>query len=352
MAMAELLLFALHVLVSYIGSGAVAAALLLKWNDRLELPRGPLLVLGLGMGPFMATLALYYLFLFWPGVPAGVAVAWVLVLALMGGWAAGVGRRRLLQLVGEAWSAVKRPPELFILLGILVLMSAGAVVLAHKPLVDHDALEYGVQGRIFLRDRAMAYAHHRFDASTGFYYVGLHGFAYPLLFTWEGLVNGLLGVSSDLWTRSSSLYNGGLLLALVWNLLRRRDTVLALAGTVTLALAQGVLFLFLVYHLDGCRILLFTAAVALFVAVLQRPSASRAWLFGGICGAQAFIHSVGAILGGCMLVLLPFFLPGPWRERLLLVLRSALAMLLMGGIHYVLDVFLGTGWIFKDILWF
>jgi hypothetical protein len=113
-----------------------------------------------------------------------------------------------------------------------------------------------------------------------------------------------------------------------------------------------VLFLFLVYHLDGCRILLFTAAAALYVALLQRPSPSRAGLFGGICGAQAFVHSVGAILGGCMLVLLPFFLSGPWRERLALVLRSTLAMLLMGGIHYVLDVFLGTGWIFKDILWF
>jgi hypothetical protein len=255
-------------------------------------------------------------------------------------------------LLRRGLQALKRPPDLLAFLGILALMVAGCVVLAYKPLVDHDALEYGVQGRIFLRDRALAYAHHRFDPSTGFYYVGLHGFAYPLLFAWEGLVGGLFGLSSDLWTRSSSLYNGGLLLALVWSVLHRRDATLALIGTATLALAQGILFLFVVYHLDGSRILLFTAAALLFMAVLDQPSISRGWLFGGVCGAQAFVHSVGAILGGSMLLLLPIFLAGTWRRRMTLTGVASLAFLLGGGLHYVLDVLLGTGWIFKDILWF
>lgn len=352
MAMGELLLFALHVLVSYAGFGAVMASLLLKWNDKLQLPRGGLLVLGLGLGPFMATLVLYYAFLLWPGVPSGVAVAGVIGLALSGWRFAGEGRARLKAVVRQGILALKRPPDLLAFLGILTLMAAGCVVLAYKPLVDHDALEYGVQGRIFLRDRALAYAHHRFDASTGFYYVGLHGFAYPLLFAWEGLVDGVFGVSSDLWVRSGSLYNGGLLLALTWTVLRRRDAALALIGTATLALAQGALFLFVVYHLDSCRILLFTAAALLFMAALEQPSNARAWLFGGVCGAQAFVHSVGAILGGGMLFLLPFLMAGTWRRRSAVTGIACTAFLLFGGLHYVLDVFLGTGWIFKDILWF
>ncbi|MBK8949151.1 MAG: hypothetical protein IPM68_09940 [Flavobacteriales bacterium] len=64
--------------------------------------------------------------------------------------------------------------------------------------MDHDVLEYGVQGRWFLDTLEATYQRLRFDAVSGFYYVGLHGFSFPLLFTWEGLWERLTGATATL----------------------------------------------------------------------------------------------------------------------------------------------------------
>jgi hypothetical protein len=45
-------------------------------------------------------------------------------------------------------------------------------------------------------------------------------------------------------------------------------------------------------------------------------------------------------------------IPGTLKDRLVAALRFAFFFLAAGGIHYPMDVFLGTGWIFKDIIWY
>jgi hypothetical protein len=335
-----------------LASGGAVAAYLLGRNQGLQLPEWPLVLAGMALGPYLTTLVLYYTLALWHGVAPFVLALLPLLLfvALMRG--AGHGRQRLVQLWAGIPARLKDPSLWPFVLGTLFLAVVTALFLVNKPLVDHDVLEYGVQGRIFLHDRAIVYQRFHFDAASGFHYVGLHGFSFPLLFTWEGVWAALAGVRTDLWARSITMWYAWLLIAFCWSLLRRVDRWGAVFGCIALTAPIGFLFLMTIYHLDSYRIFFFTASLAAYVALLQRPSQDRLLLFFALAGAQAFIHSVGAILAGVMLAVLVFALPQAWGTRLQWLFRGVGVMLLMGAIHYVADVFKGTGWIFQDIMWY
>ncbi len=348
----EALELALLVLVTNLASGGAVAAFLLGRNERLLFPEWPLVLVGLGLGPFLTTLVLYYTLALWNGVP--VLVAWLMPLLFFAlvAWMAGAGRGRLLTLLANIPASLKDRSLWPFLAGTLFLQLVTVVILWNKPLVDHDVLEYGVQGRIFLRDRAITYQRFRFDAVSGFHYVGLHGFSFPLLFTWEGLWGALLGVRSDAWVRSITMWYAWLLIAFCWSLLRRIDRWAAVFGGIALTAPIGFLFLMAIYHLDSLRIMLFTCAMAAFVAVLRAPSKERVLLFGALAGAQAFVHSVGAILAGVLVAVLLFALPIRWDKRVGWLAQGLGMMLLFGAVHYLVDIVSGTGWIFQDIIWY
>lgn len=350
--MMEMFHFVTLFLLTNVVYGAVVAAFLLGRNDRLLLPAWALILVGLALGPFFTTLVLYYALALWHGIPPLVLV--ILPTLFFAGLAANAGEGW-----SRLWKAAQSIPKAlmdrslwFFLLGSAFLMFIAAVFLTNKPLTDHDVLEYGIQGRIFLRDLAIVYQQHHHDPVSGFYYVGLHGHSFPLLFTWEGLTSGFVGLRSDLWVRSITMWYGWLLIAFLWSILRRMDRWVAVAGSIAIAVPVGFLFLLTIYHLDSYRIFFFSAALAAFVALLQAPSRDRLLLWAVLCGAQAFIHSVGAILAGALWLVLLFFLPFAWGKRLKWMLGAAAVMLVTGAIHYVADVFLGTGWIFQDIIWY
>jgi hypothetical protein len=159
-------------------------------------------------------------------------------------------------------------------------------------------------------------------------------------------------VRTDVWVRSITMWYGWLLIALCWALLRRIDRWATVPAGITLTAPIGFLFLLTIYHLDSFRIMLFTCAVAAFVALLQRASRERMLLFGALAGAQAFVHSVGAILAGVLVAVLLFALPVRWTVRINWVAQGVGMLLLFGAVHYVIDIVLGTGWIFQDIIWY
>jgi hypothetical protein len=350
--MMEAVVLVLLVGVTNLASGGAVAAFLLGRNDSLRLPAWPLALTGLALGPFITTLVLYYTLVLWHGVPTFIALLLPLFAFAVLIRAAGQGRRLLRELVAGIPGALKDRTLWPFVAGTLFLMLVTVVFLVNKPLVDHDVLEYGVQGRIFLRDRAIAYQRFQFDAASGFHYVGLHGFSFPLLFTWEGLWGALPGVRTDIWVRSITMWYAWLLIAFCWSLLRRVDRWAAVAGGVALTASVGFLFLMTIYHLDSFRIMLFTCAVAAFVAVLQAPSRVRVLLFGALAGAQAFVHSVGAILAGVLVFVLLFALPVRWNSRINWLAQGVGMLLLFGAVHYLVDIVLGTGWIFQDIIWY
>ncbi|MCB0769866.1 MAG: hypothetical protein KDC00_05620 [Flavobacteriales bacterium] len=344
--------FVVLMLLTNIAFGLITAALFLRFQDRLRLPVGPLALTGLGLGPFLLSVVLYYALLLFPGIPRpALLVLPVLAFGLLA-WIAGPGWGGLRGWITELMRALRDPSIWLFLLGSAGLLVVTVLFLANKPLVDHDVLEYGVQGRIFLRDGAIRYSQFRFDEASGFHYVGLHGFAFPLLFTWEGLWAWVLRAPSDLWARSITMWYGWLIIVFVWSVFRQVDRWMAVAGSIALAASVGFLFLVTIYHLDSFRIFFFTTSMAAFVALFRAPSRARVLLLAVLCAAVGFIHSIGAILCVVLWGVVLLLLPVPIMQRLRWTVPAVGVMLLLGGVHYVLDVLIGTGWILQDIIWY
>ncbi|MCB0810619.1 MAG: hypothetical protein KDB96_15185, partial [Flavobacteriales bacterium] len=332
--------------------GAVTAAWLLRWQPRLFLQELPLIIVGVGLAPFLVSLVLYYALMLLPGLSAPAYVALVALPMVLLAATAGSGWARLCTMLGRIVRGFPDPTMWLFWLGSLAVVAIGVLLLLNKPLVDHDVLEYGVQGSVFLRDKTIQFVRHRLDPATGFYYVGLHGFSFPLLFTWEGLLGEVFGVHGDAWSRSITIWYSWLSIALAWSLFRVARPWLAVAGALAMTLPLGFLFLIMVYHLDSYRIFLFSAVMAALVAAFRESTSARWLLLGTLAGAHAFVHSLGAILGGILVLVVVLVSSGGIAERLRPVLWMIGPLLLAGGLHYVLDTFLGTGWIFKDIIWF
>lgn len=350
--MSEAVLFTLLTLLTNVLFGAISAAFLLRLNQRWAYPPWPLALIGLGLGPYLMSVMLYYPMALWEDLPVPVLIAFPVLFFAALAWQAGKGWSILVDLLGTIQRLLADRSMWFFLLGSAMIMFITIIFLANKPLVDHDVLEYAIQGRIFLRDGHIPYDQFRFDASSGFHYVGLHGFSFPLLFTWEGLLGNVFGVSSDLWARSMTMWYGWLLVAFVWAILRGIDRWVAVAGGIALTSSLAFLFMFTVYHLDSYRIFFFTVSVAAFIALFRAPSLERALFLALLCGAVSFIHSIGAILTGVLWFVVAVMLPVPLLQRSKWIAYCIGVMLAAGAVHYVVDVLFGTGWIFQDIIWY
>lgn len=339
-------------LLSNLLFGAVLAAFLLRRVGSGALGPVGTVLLGFGLAPFTISWVLNLVLLLLPDRPHAVAIAPVLLAFAAMALAAGNGWSVLWSIMRSAVSGLARPslwPYLFFSAAILF---GTALMITYKPLVDHDILEYGTQGKRFLRDMAVRYERHHYDASTGFYYVGLHGFSFPLLFTWEGLLRGLLNDHGDAWVRLQTPWTAWLTVSFLWAWVRRWDQWLAVwvAGAFTLTL--GFLYLNTIYHVDPVRLFLFTASMALFIAVLRQPEPRILLLWGAVLGAHALTHSLGMILSPFMVLCFLISVQGTLAQRLRWSLVVVGPFLLAGGFHYVLDMTIGTGWLLKDITWF
>lgn len=332
--------------------GAVSSAFLLRWETRFGIGRPATVLLGLGLAPFMVTWVLWVLLTVFPGMSRPLAIACVIGVFALLAMRAGDGWRALVAFIRSLPHRSGDRSMWFYLFFLGTMLFGSFIMLTYKPLVDHDILEYGTQGRIFLRDMAVRYEKHHFDASTGFYYVGLHGFSFPLMFTWEGLVRGALGDHGDAWVRSLTPWYALLLVSFMWAVLRRFNVWVAVWASGAFALTIGFLYLNTIYHVDPMRLFLFAASLALLPNVIGTPTYPVIVCWGGVLGAHAMVHSLGMILAPFMLLAAWLFLSGPILRRTVQVFTATVPFIIAGGAHYLLDVWCGTGWLFKDITWF
>lgn len=332
--------------------GAITGAFLLRWEHHFGIGRAATVLLGLGLAPFLVTWLLWVLLAVSPGMAHLPVILIVVGAFVVMAWAAKEGWRALFAFVALMPRRLKDPSMWFYLFFLGAMGFGSFIMLTYKPLVDHDILEYGTQGRIFLRDMAVRYEKHHFDAATGFYYVGLHGFSFPLLFTWEGLVRGLVGDHGDAWVRFLTPWYALLLVSFVWAVLRRFQVWVAVWASGAFALTIGYLYLNTIYHVDPMRLFLFTASFALLLQVVRRPSTAAIVCWGTLLGAHAMVHSLGMILAPFLLLAGWLFLSGPILRRTVQTSIAAALFVMAGGLHYLLDVCCGTGWLFKDITWF
>lgn len=214
-----------------------------------------------------------------------------------------------------------------------------------KPITDHDALIYVAQGKVFFDDLAINYGPERFHEANSYYYIGQHAFTYPLQLTWERMINQVIGVESDIFFRHISLFYFVLMLALPYYWLRKVNARLGFLAVVLLFTA-GVNWNSLMYqNLDTFRIFLFAVMVIFMLRLVRKVNKLHVLGFGLFAGLAAGVHSIGMMLAAMAGLVLVLFMRGNFvRERLPAWGMAAVLIVLFGGLHYLLDLTIGTGW--------
>lgn len=218
-----------------------------------------------------------------------------------------------------------------------------------KKITEHDTLEYATQGKVFYKDKYIKYSKHRYDDESGFYYVGLHGFSFPLILTIEKMTNNFLN-SEDLLFRSVNSFYGILILCLTLIIISEYASwKYAIIVLIAVLLNYGFFETIMKYHIDNYRVFFVILSFYLLLK-LQNDNTYFLWLFYSlILGAMANIHSLGFMISIIELSSLLIFLQEKWIDKIKKALFGFTLMMIFGGVHYLIDVFWGTGWIFKDI---
>lgn len=218
-----------------------------------------------------------------------------------------------------------------------------------KTITEHDTLEYAVQGKVFYNDKSISYSDHRYDEQSGFYYVGLHGFTFPLLATTERMMNDVAGFNGDQYFRSVNMFFGFLIAFFLYVYLNRYSLMLGVLATLSLVICYGFFETFFKYHIDNTRIFYLLAAIFMLMEYIKSSRISTLILFSILLGLQVNSHSLGALMGMIELFVLFLFVQGSILSRMKTVALASGIVLIFGGVHYVLDVMIGTGWIFQDL---
>jgi lysylphosphatidylglycerol synthetase-like protein (DUF2156 family) len=82
---------------------------------------------------------------------------------------------------------------------------------------------------------------------------------------------------------------------------------------------------------------------------IKQPKFLTLILFGIILGLQVNSHSLGALLSIIEIAVLFLFAQGNFFQKVKFAVIAVLIVILAGGVHYLLDVATGTGWIFQDL---
>lgn len=355
----NLISFLLLFFLTNIFFSVVICSVFLKFKSNKNSPK-ELLLYSLAAGPALTSILLYYLLLLMPGLPYFFYIGAILVFF---GGLAFFSRRNVpipIHIVTDyisKWKFINKSTSdkwdryypLLFFISIAYYMVLGIKNVVIKPITGHDMLEYAIQGKIFYQNCLIKYQQHIFDAASNFYYVGLHGYGFPLLATWERIFTHYFGINTDYYFRSVTVYYGLIILLVVYYWLNKRDKYIALAGVIALYMSYGFIIAVSEFHIDTFRISLFTITFICFAKTIKDNTWFAFFSFGLFGGLQAFSHSLGAILIIVELGLLLFFIKTNLADRILKLGFTTIIILLFGGIHYILDVFFGTGWIFQNI---
>lgn len=241
-----------------------------------------------------------------------------------------------------------------IALGVVVYLSWQWIWrLIGLPIIGHDMLEYAIQAKYFAQHRLIDYIENRYHPETEFFYVGLHGFSFPLLGSWEVLFSELFGKSeNDYYLKSITGYYGFLIFFTQFFWLKRVNVWLAVAASVIMFFTYGFFITINEYHIDSYRIFMIVASLISLAYAINYHTGLTLALLGIFAGAHAFIHSLGVFVSVFIVVAFFLFYKNTLQKKILHTLLIIVIIMLMGGIHYIMDVLFGTGWIFQEIKYY
>ncbi len=339
--------FFVIVMLTNILFSLAAASVMCRFNRSSHLAKVEIFLYSAVAGPVLATLFLYYLLIIIPRRSDLFYFSAVVTVFLLAAVAGRSSFRYMAQGIREWFRSGTSSLVFWFLIFLLVggfLWMYGNHTL-HTPLEGHDVLQYAVMGKIYYQEKAIEFDGYRPYEKTGFYSRSSHAPSFPLLATWERLVNGLAGKSQDLYFKSVGAYFGlCILLSFVYHL-ARRSRLLALAGLLALFSGLGFFLTLITFHLDSYRMFFLLVSWVLLARSLMREDRYLVVLMAMFSGFAAFAHSVGAMVAGLNVLALVMFYDGNWREKLSIGVFAAAIVMMCGGVHYVIDTFWGTGWI-------
>lgn len=218
----------------------------------------------------------------------------------------------------------------------------------NHPIYSHDMTNYAIQGKIFYTNREIKYEKVLYYQDQSFSYRARHGYDFPLILTWENITDNLFNDSQDYYFRSIPGYYWLLAVILFYYWLAKIDKKLAFFGTLLLLSVPGFARLAYVYSIDGFRIYFMLLAFIFTLKAVREFNWENLIFLGIISGIAANSHSLNVAVIGIYMVIL-FLSQKISKNTLSKMVLCLILLLLFGGLHYVLDTFWGTGWIFTRL---
>lgn len=215
-----------------------------------------------------------------------------------------------------------------------------------KPFTEHDSFEYAIQGKIFAKDLSIQYVKNRFDATSGFFYVGLHGYLYPLIYSLENIYTAFFSKPTDFLFRGLNNFYSLFVLLLAGTYFKNKSLKLTLIVILTIIFNYSFFFTALQTSIDHLRIYLLLVFILLWQENLNEARFEFAILLFIILGLSANTHSLNMIIS-CFLFFAWGILQLTNKKSFGLILVGLGAFIIGGAFHYILDTFWGSGWIFN-----
>ena len=127
------------------------------------------------------------------------------------------------------------------------------------------------------------------------------------------------------------------------------NILFATSTVLTLCLAKSYLTSISYFHIDSYRMFFFSLTFLFTLEQIHKPNPKLLPLFAFVAGISAFTHSLGVIISVIFGICLLLFLQKEWLYKVKYLSGFIALVLLFGGIHYILDIVFGTGWIFNEI---
>lgn len=311
------------------------------------------LLIFLGLGPAISVFILNILLLFLPHLPSFFYFGFLLFtcLSLLLAFKKKI-YEVLLFIFSQIEKNLKSSHVIFFGFMTILYCLIWIFYVAEVPILGHDMFEYGTQGKIFYQQKQIAYSQNYYNSNSGFYYVGTHGFSFPLFSTLQNILNNIFHFNKDYYFRSITGYYWGLIAFTYFYLLYKKNFLLATTGVMVLLTTAGFTGMFGYYHIDTYRIFLLMGAFIFLMFALKAQKAPDIVMFGVFSGVASNAHSLNLIFV-CIFILTYFiFARIPMRVRLKYATLVVLLTLIFGAYHYLLDIFIGTGWLLKDIIIF
>jgi hypothetical protein len=215
-----------------------------------------------------------------------------------------------------------------------------------KPFTEHDSFEYAIQGRIFAKDLSIQYVKYRIDLNSGFFYVGLHGFLYPLIYSLENIFSSFVLNPTDSLFKGLNNFYSLFILILIGTYFKNKSLKLSWIVLLTLIFFYSFVFTALQTSIDHLRIYLLMVFILLWKENITNFNYSLTAILFIVLGLSANTHSLNMIIA-CFLFLAWSIQQLMNKGHLGLIFFALFSFIAGGSFHYIIDTFWGSGWIFN-----